>query len=77
MFDIGTAWGYLSVEAQRRGLATHAMGGSNRSKLRQVFGVPDDYEIICAVALGKSGNKKKLPESLQKREIPDVRKDIS
>ena len=77
MFDTGTAWGYLSLEAQRRGLATHAMGGFSRSKLREVFNVSDDYEIICVVALGKPGDKEKLPEALQKRERPDVRKDTS
>jgi nitroreductase len=26
-FDAGTAWGFLSLEAQRRGLITHAMAG--------------------------------------------------
>ncbi len=77
MFDTGTAWGYLSLEAHRRGLATHAMGGFSRSKLREVFGVSDNHEIICVVALGKPGNKESLSEALQKREKPDIRKETS
>lgn len=76
MFDTGTAWGYLSLEAQRRGLATHAMGGFSRKALREEFNVSDDYEIICVVALGKPGDKEKLPESLKEREKPDIRKNI-
>lgn len=76
MFDTGTAWGYLSLEAQRRGLATHAMGGFKRSALKEEFNISDDYEIICVVALGKTGDKEKLPEDLKERERPDIRKSI-
>lgn len=75
MFDTGTAWGYLSLEAQRRGLATHAMGGFKKAALRETFNVSDDYEIICVVALGKPGEKENLPDNLKAREKPDTRKD--
>lgn len=75
MFDTGTAWGYLTLEAQRRGLATHAMGGFRRAALREAFEVSDEYEIICVVALGKPGEKENLPDSLKAREKPDIRKD--
>ena len=76
MFDTGTAWGYLSLEAHRRGLATHAMGGFSKKRLREVFDIPDEYETICIVALGKPGDKEKLPENLKEREKPDTRKGI-
>ena len=76
MFDAGTAWGYLSLEAHKRGLATHAMGGFSKKRLREEFNIPDEYETICVVALGKSGDKESLPENLKSRERPDIRKDI-
>ncbi|QSX08423.1 nitroreductase family protein [Alkalibacter rhizosphaerae] len=76
MFDAGTAWGYLSLEAQRRGLYTHAMGGYNRNLARSLFSIPDDYQIITVVAVGKPGDKWKLDEDLLDREKPNVRKNL-
>lgn len=77
MFDAGTAWGYFSLEAQRRGLITHAMGGFNREKAREEFNVPDDYTIITVIALGYYGQKGDLSEDLQSREHPEDRMKIS
>ena len=76
MFDAGTAWGYLSLEAQKRGLITHAMGGFNREKARKVFNIPTDYEIITVVAIGKYGSIDQLNDDLKLREKPNTRKDI-
>lgn len=76
MFDTGTAWGYLSLEAQRRGLITHAMGGFKCKEAREILNISDDYEIVVVVALGKMGDKVKLPEELKKRENPGERREI-
>ncbi|KRQ86388.1 malonic semialdehyde reductase RutE [Caloramator mitchellensis] len=76
MFDAGTAWGYLSLEAQRRGLITHAMGGFKRKEAMDRLNISDDYEIAVVVAIGKMGDKEKLPEELKKRENPGERKDV-
>jgi len=73
MFDTGTAWGFLSLEAQRRGLITHAMGGFDMDQARLSFNIPEDYEIITIVAVGKYGNKENLDPKLQTREHPDGR----
>jgi len=75
MFDTGTAWGYLSLEAQRRGLITHAMGGFSRAGAHEAFNIPDNLDIITIVAVGRSGNKSALSESLQEREQPATRKE--
>ena len=76
MFDAGTSWGFLSLEAVRRGLVTHAMGGFDTEKAREAFAISDKYEIITIVAVGKYGRPEELPDDLQKRERPDVRKDV-
>lgn len=73
LFDAGTAWGYLSLEAQRRGLVTHAMGGFDSDKARTVFNIPDDFSIITVVAIGKQGNKKDLASKLRSSELPGTR----
>jgi nitroreductase len=76
MFDAGTAWGYLSIEAERRGLVTHAMGGFDREKARREFSIPDDLEIITVIAVGYYGDKSELSEFNQRREQPQLRKEI-
>jgi len=77
MFDAGTAWGYLSLEAQSRGLITHAMGGFSQDDARTSFNISHDFDIIAVVAVGRYGTKESLSDDLQKREHPDVRKEIS
>jgi nitroreductase len=76
MFDTGTAWGYLSLEAWRRGLVVHAMGGFSRKRTREELKIDDDYDIVTVIALGYPGNMSSLPEDLQKKEHPGVRKPV-
>lgn len=75
-FDAGTAWGYLSLEAERRGIITHAMGGFSKELLRETFHVTDEYDVMTVVAIGKMGNKEKLSENLKEREKPEVRESL-
>lgn len=75
-FDTGTAWGYLTLEAQRRGLQTHGMAGFKRDELREAFAIPDDYSIIAVVAVGYYGKKEDLIPSDQEREAPAPRKPL-
>lgn len=77
MFDAGTAWGFLSLEAHRIGLITHAMGGFSRKKTREIFEIPENLDIITVVALGKIGDSSVLPEELKKEEFPKPRKEIA
>jgi nitroreductase len=75
-FDAGTAWGYLSLEAQKRGLITHAMGGFNKNKAKEIYNISDDYSIITVIAVGKYGNKEDLPDNIKAMEKPSIRKPI-
>ena len=76
-FDAGTSWGYLTLEAQRRGMITHAMGGFNVDQARQAFEIPEDYTVIAAVAIGYYGKKEDLSPKDQEREHPSPRKSIA
>ena len=76
MFDTGTAWGFLSLEAQRRGLITHAMGGFNAERARKLFQISDHYDLMAVVAVGYYGNKSELSEFNQSREHPNTRREI-
>lgn len=75
-FDSGTAWGHLALEANAKGLVTHAMGGFEKEKAREVLNVPDDIEIHAVIAIGYQGEKEVLPENLQEREQPSDRRSL-
>ncbi|CAG7645553.1 malonic semialdehyde reductase RutE [Paenibacillus solanacearum] len=76
-FDTGTATGLLALEATRRGLSTHSMGGFDRDKARSILGIFDDYELHSVIAIGYRGPKDALPEALQAREQPSTRRPLS
>ncbi len=75
-FDAGTCWGYLSLEAQKRGFVTHAMGGFRRGKAKELFHLPEEVEPLAVVAIGRYGDKNDLPLELQEREHPETRLEI-
>ena len=52
-FDSGCAWGYLSLEAQRRGYVTHCIGSFDRVDLRNEFQMSENLELYWIVALGR------------------------
>ncbi|WP_106496749.1 nitroreductase family protein [Lentibacillus sp. Marseille-P4043] len=75
-FDTGAAWGYLALEAARKGLATHAMGGFDREKAKEVLNIPENYVVHAIVALGYKGEKELLLEQFQEREKPSNRNEV-
>ncbi|MBT2217622.1 nitroreductase family protein [Virgibacillus dakarensis] len=75
-FDTGTAWGYLALEAFRKGLITHAMGGFDREKAKEVLNIPENYNVHAIVALGYKGEKDLLMEQYRDREKPSSRKEV-
>src|SRR5690606_9331030 len=75
-FDTGTAWGYLALEAARKGLIAHAMAGFKPEKARELLHIPEEYDIHAVVAIGYRGDKDALPEKLQEREQPSMRRSI-
>lgn len=76
-FDTGTAWGFLALEANRKGLITHAMGGFDREKAKAALRLPKNFAVHAIVAIGYQGDKEALPKHLQEREQPSDRYDIS
>lgn len=76
-FDTGAAWENLAIQAVSQGLVTHGMAGFDYEKARKDLGVPDDYDIVAMIAIGKRGPKEKLSLELQAREMPNSRKPLS
>lgn len=76
-FDAGCAWGYLSLQAWENGIITHAMGGFDQKAAVELFKIPAEYEPMAVIAIGKADKKENLPEELQKREKPGLRKNLN
>lgn len=72
-FDAGAAWAQLALQARRDGLYAHGMSGFNVEQAIARLGVPEDFRIEAAVAVGRLGNPAALPDYLREREKPSVR----
>ncbi len=50
--DVGAASAHLVFEATARGLCVHQMAGILPDRAKQLYGVPDDFEVLTGVAIG-------------------------
>jgi len=66
----------LALEVLSRGLVAHAMAGFDYDKARKDLDIPDRYDVISMIAIGKRSPKENLPLGLQEREIPSDRKPL-
>lgn len=77
LFDAGAAWENLALEAVSRGLSTHAMEGFDHDKARKDLRIPEEFDVIAIIAIGKQAPKEKLAEEVQKSEFPSDRRPLS
>jgi nitroreductase len=76
--DVGQAVANLTVQATALGLMVHQMAGFYPEKVRELYGIPDEYEPAAGIALGYPGDPNSLPEGLRKRELtPRERKPLT
>lgn len=68
-YDTGAAVAFLSLEAERKGLNIHQMGGFDRTKVNELFKFEEDLEPLCVLAIGKRDIPDALPEDLKAREL--------
>ena len=76
-FDAGCAWGYMALEAIKRGWVTHGMAGFSREKASELLEIPKGFLPIAAIAIGKLAPKDTLPENMRKIEAPAPRKPVA
>lgn len=67
--DLGLASANLLMEATARGLFVHQMAGIRPGKARELYGIPEGYEVWTGLAIGYRGDPKGLPEPLQRRDL--------
>lgn len=76
-FDAGAAWAQLALQATAMGYHAHGMTGIHFDKAREELGIPDDYRLEAAIAIGTRDAAHKLPEGLREKEAPSGRKPVS
>ncbi len=77
-YDLGQAVAHLSIQASALELHTHQMGGFDRTKARELFDIPAEYDLLTVIAIGYPGNLDDLPDDLRERELlPRTRKTVT
>lgn len=76
-FDAGAAWENLALQGETQGLVTHGMQGFDYEKARRDLSIPDTYDVMAMVAIGKPAPKEILPPEVQEREQASDRKPLS
>ncbi|MBV8895728.1 MAG: nitroreductase family protein [Acidobacteriaceae bacterium] len=69
LHDAGQALAHLMLQATALGLHAHAMAGFDHERARKEIGIPDDYDIGAALAIGYLGDPDQLPEHSRKSEL--------
>jgi hypothetical protein len=68
----------MFLEAFNQGLIMHEMGGFDVQKAREVFIIPEDFEVGIMIAIGYQDTHNILPEKLvEKAFTPRQRKPLS
>jgi hypothetical protein len=52
------------------------MEGFDYKKARVDLGIPDNFDVMAMIAIGKRGPKENLPPKLKEREFPNDRKPL-
>lgn len=64
-YDLGQAVAQLVVQASAEGLQCHQMGGFDAERARELFEVPDSFDLLTFVAVGHAGDASALPDELR------------
>jgi nitroreductase len=76
--DLGAANENMFLEAFNQSLIMHEMGGFDVEKAREIFNVPEDYEVGIMIAIGYQDTYHVLPDRLREKAFaPRVRKPLS
>jgi nitroreductase len=77
LHDAGQAFANLSLQAVALDLHVHGMAGFDHEKARQLLGIPEDFGLGAAAALGYLGSPDQLDERNRERErAPRTRKPL-
>jgi nitroreductase len=72
LHDAGAALANLMIQATSVGVHVHAMGGFDAAKARVDFGVPDDFDIGAAFAIGYVDGPSAPPADRSRRPLSEI-----
>ena len=72
LHDAGAALANLMIQATSVGLFVHAMGGFDAERAREDFGIPEDFEVGAAFAVGHIDGDGKLPAGRSRRPLEEL-----
>lgn len=75
-FDLGSAWGFMQVQAQHLGIATHAMAGFDAKAMSRLLALEEEFQPVVVVALGYYGDPANLSEKDQLHHGPKDRRPV-
>lgn len=70
-YDCGAAVFALVLEAEHQGLRCHQMAGFDADAARAAFAVPEEFECMAFIAIGKQTDAGRLEPSLKERELSE------
>jgi nitroreductase len=76
-YDAGAAWENFALQGSLKALVVHGMQGFDYDRARTALNIPDVFQVEAMIAVGMPGRKEELPETLQEREMPSPRKNLS
>src|SRR5204863_417312 len=78
LYDLGLSAALLTVQATSLGLHVHQMAGFSKEQASEVFAIPEGYQPVTVLAVGRYGSLDELPERFRDREVaPRSRKPLS
>jgi len=72
LFDTGMATQSILLRATELGLVAHPIAGYSPRKTREILGIPDEYNVIALVIVGK--HSKKISKVLSDKQIEAEKK---
>ena len=76
LFDCGSAWQNLALQATAMGLVAHGMQGFDFEAAARELRVPEQFAVAAMFALGRPGNPDQLPEKMREMEKPSQRRPV-
>jgi nitroreductase len=78
LHDLGAASAQLTMEATHRGLSVHQMAGIDPERARSLYGVPEEFLVATALAIGYAGESEAAdPKFRERDEAPRRRRSLA
>ncbi|NNE43477.1 MAG: nitroreductase family protein [Gemmatimonadetes bacterium] len=76
--DLGLASANLTLEATRRGFQVHQMAGILPERARELYGIPDGFDALTGIAVGRPAAPDDAPENFRDRDLsPRTRRPLA